>query len=245
MSTTIGAVSFDFGETLATLDEQALSRKLLRHGVHVDSLRILKALPVAWERYQRPVRHNASEDGADHHPWRPFMLELLRSAGATHPERHRDLVEWLFEDQRTANLWRKPILGMIELVRELNAREVPVCVLSNSEGFLVNLIDELGWTAHLPLVIDSGCVGMAKPERAIFELCARTLKVALPELLHVGDSLRADVHGARDAGAKALWFTTPPAYPVRAPAPASDVLVSTNATEARAAIFGALGLEHH
>jgi len=236
------AVSFDFGETLATLDERCLCEKLAGLGVAVQGDRILAALASAWDTYQKPAQTGSADTGGGLHPWKPLMAALLAQSGTSHPERHGELVDWLFEDQRRTNLWRKPIPGMIELVRELRARAVPVAILSNSEGYLVELIEQLGWTRDLTIVIDSGCVGTAKPDPAIFRRTADALGVPLDAMLHVGDSLRADVHGARNAGARALWFTTPPAHPVRRPPPAPDVLVCTNANEARDAIWTALAL---
>jgi len=239
---TIRAVTWDFGETLATLDAACLARKLACRGAHVDEARVLEALPSAWETYQRPHTGTGAA-GQGRHPWKPFMAALLALSGAEPASEHEALVDFLFEDQRRENLWRKPIPGMIELVRELASEGIPMGVLSNSEGRLVELVAELGWTADLPLVVDSGKVGVEKPDPAIFALVAAALGVRPEETIHVGDSLRADVGGALGAGARALWFTTAPAYPVRLPPPDRRVLVATNAGEARAALRGALGLE--
>jgi putative hydrolase of the HAD superfamily len=156
--------------------------------------------------------------------------------------RHGEFVEELFADQPRSNLWRTPIPGMIELVRELNALGVPVSVLSNSEGRLAELVDELDWSRDLAIVIDSGRVGIAKPDPAIFRLAADALGVPVERVLHVGDSLRADVEGALGAGASAIWFTSPPAYP---PAPRRGpvgVPVCRDASETRDAILRALDL---
>ena len=241
-SVRIRAVTWDFGETLATLDAACLARKLARRGAHVDEARVIEALPAAWETYQRPHAGRGVE-GQGSHPWKPLMAAVLALSGAT-PAREREaLVDFLFEDQCRENLWRKPIAGMIELVRELALEGVPMAVLSNSEGRLVELVAELGWTADLPIVVDSGKVGVEKPDPAIFALAAESLGVRPEETIHVGDSLRADVGGALDAGARALWFATPPAYPVPRPPPDRRVLVATNAGEARAALRGVLGLE--
>ena len=238
---TIRAITWDFGETLTTLDASCLARKLASRGAHVDEARVLEALPAAWETYQRS-HAGVGAAGQGSHPWKPLMAALLALSGATPASEHDALVDFLFEDQRRENLWRKPIAGMIELVRELAAEGVPMCVLSNSEGRLVELVAELGWSRDLPLVIDSGKVGVEKPDPAIFELAAQSLGVRPDETIHVGDSLRADVGGALGVGARALWFTPPPAYPERRPAPAPGVLVATSAFEAGRALRGVLGI---
>jgi putative hydrolase of the HAD superfamily len=223
----IRALSLDFGETLTTLDADLLVEKLARRSVHATAHALERALPAAWQIYQTP------DARAGHHPWKPFMTRLLELAGCAFDA---GLVDHLFEDQQRQNLWRRPLPGMIELVREARAAGIPVAVVSNSEGFLHELVAELGWTADLPIVFDSGRVGVAKPEPAIFRLAAERLGVPLCELVHVGDSLRADVHGALGAGARPVWFTCPPSWPSPPTDPPAGVPVCASAEELRAVL---------
>ena len=57
---------------------------------------------------------------------------------------------------------------MIELVRRLNQRGTPVGIISNSEGHLAELVDELGWANDFRVVVDSGRLGIDKPDPADF-----------------------------------------------------------------------------
>jgi putative hydrolase of the HAD superfamily len=223
----IRALSLDFGETLTTLDADLLVEKLARRGVQATAVSLERALPAAWQIYQTPAA------SAGHHPWKPFMTRLLELAGCSFGAA---LVEDLFEDQQRQNLWRRPLPGMSELVRDAHAAGVPVAVVSNSEGFLLELVAELGWTDDLPIVFDSGKLGVAKPEPEIFRLAAERLGVALTDLVHVGDSLRADVHGALGAGARPIWFTCPPSWPTPPTDPPAGVTVCSSAAELRAAL---------
>jgi putative hydrolase of the HAD superfamily len=95
---------------------------------------------------------------------------------------------------------------MIELVRALRGRGVPVGVVSNSEGRLAELIAEIGWGEEFLCVADSGKLGIEKPDPAIFHLAAEALGVAAAAVIHVGDSFGADVRGALGAGLQAVWF---------------------------------------
>jgi putative hydrolase of the HAD superfamily len=81
-----------------------------------------------------------------------------------------------------------------------------VGIISNSEGHLAELVEELGYRAIFPVIIDSGRVGVDKPDPRIFELAAQALAVPLAEIVHVGDAWEADVMGARAAGARAIWY---------------------------------------
>ena len=54
-------------------------------------------------------------------------------------------------------------------------------------------------------VVSAAMAGVAKPESAIFEMAVAAGGASAAETLHVGDHPLHDVHGARDAGLKALW----------------------------------------
>lgn len=194
------AVTFDFGQTLAELDTAMLASRLAERGHSVAASALEDARPAMWRRYNEAIRA-----GLGGHPWVLLMATLLRSAGV---EEHavEPLSEWLFTEQPRRNLWRRPIAGMIERVRSLRARGIPVGVISNSEGRLAGLIAEMGWSHDFDVVADSGALGMEKPDRAIFDWTAEALGVPLAEVVHVGDSWAADYLGARAAGMRAVLF---------------------------------------
>lgn len=193
------AVTFDFGQTLAELDSVMLARRLRERGVEVDPARIDDATHAGWSAYNRGVRA-----GLGGHPWRVLMDALLERAGVI--EGRAEHVEWLWTEQPKVNLWRRPIAGMIEVVRDLRAEGVPVGVISNSEGRLAELVEEMGWTSDLPVVADSGRLGIEKPSPAIFHWTAERLGVPAFECVHVGDAWAADFVGALDAGMRAVLF---------------------------------------
>lgn len=199
------AVSFDFGQTLASMDPAMLARRLGEIGVAAEAARLEAALPGAWAAYDAAVR--AGHGG---HPWKLLMATLLAAAGIAEEARVR-AVDWLWDEQPKQNLWRRPVPGMIELCRDLTRAGVPVGVLSNSEGRLAELIAEMRWSADLPLVADSGRIGIEKPDPAIFGWLAERLGVEASRIVHVGDSLGADVQGALRAGWRAVWFSVPSA----------------------------------
>jgi HAD superfamily hydrolase (TIGR01662 family) len=197
--TSIQAVTFDFGQTLAEMDTDMLARRLLERGVVCDSSALASATSAGWHAYNRAVR-----EGYGGHPWKILMHALLETAGIH--SRRDELVDWLWNEQPRANLWRKPIAGMIELVRELNDGGVPVAVVSNSEGRLAELIDEMGWSHDLRIVADSGRLGIEKPDAKIFQWASDQLGVSLERCVHVGDAWSADFVGALNAGMHAVLF---------------------------------------
>ncbi len=194
------AVTFDAGQTLVELDTAMLAARLAERGVQVGADALVAAQPAAWRRYDEIVKQGGHET-----PWQVFMASLLAGAGVAE-DATPALAAWLWDEQPRRNLWRRPIAGMFELAAELAARGIPVGILSNSEGRLAELIDEIGWRAPFTVIVDSGRVGVAKPDRAIFDHAARALGVAPAEVVHIGDSRSADIDGARAAGMRAIWF---------------------------------------
>jgi len=191
------AVTFDAGQTLVELDAVMLARRLGERGVAVRAEAIDAGAGTAWARYDAQVGKVANA-------WKVLMDALLEGAGVG--AGRGELVDWLWAEQPRANLWRRPVAGMIELVDELRAAGVGVGVLSNSEGALEALFDEIGWHGRFDAVIDSGRVGIEKPDPRIFAIAARALGVAEASLIHIGDSGPADIEGALGVDARAVWF---------------------------------------
>jgi putative hydrolase of the HAD superfamily len=62
------------------------------------------------------------------------------------------------------------------------------------------LFAELGVSPHIDLLLDSGKVGVEKPDPRIFQKALDTFGVGPERALHLGDSIATDVLGARAAG---------------------------------------------
>lgn len=218
-------VTFDAGQTVIDLDLEFLARRLAEREVAVPVAALAAATPAAWRRYDELV------DPAGGHPWRELMTTLLRGASVA----ERDigpLVDWLWDEQPRANLWRSQVPGMVALVRELAARGVAVAVLSNSEGKLAELLAEIGIADAFAAVIDSGRVGIEKPDRRIFDHALEVLGAREPGI-HIGDSWPADIAGALGAGWRAIWFG-------RRATPVGDprVAIARDAADVRAVLAG-------
>lgn len=203
----VRAVSFDFGQTLATLDETLLREKVARlaPGVALGAEAVAAGTRAGWAVYDRAVR-----SGEGGHPWKRFMETLLDVAGLSDDATRAAVVDALWDDQPRVNLWRRPIAPMIALCRELRDAGVPIGVLSNSEGRLRELMDEMDLTSTFSAIGDSGRIGVEKPDPRIFGWMAGALGVAPAEVVHVGDVRGADVDGALSAGLAAIWYEGDP-----------------------------------
>lgn len=69
------------------------------------------------------------------------------------------------------------------------------------------VLGEAGFVPHLRSIVISEEIGIRKPRPEIFEAAAAGLGLEPREILHVGDSLAADVAGASAFGMKTVWLT--------------------------------------
>jgi HAD superfamily hydrolase (TIGR01662 family) len=235
------AVSFDFGQTIAGIDNDLLMQKLERLGVSSAAGDLESASRIAWGAYDAAVRA-----GIAGHPWKLFMRTFLENGLVPRPsaDEIERAVDALWDDQPKVNLWRRALPDMIELVKELRSAGIPHAILSNSEGRLLELIAEMGIADLFPIVGDSGRLGLEKPDPRMFHWAAEKLGVDISELIHVGDSLGADVEGAERAGAHGIWFRAAAlGMTVGDVSVAKPPLIATTAASLRAHLvsFGLLG----
>jgi putative hydrolase of the HAD superfamily len=228
-------VTFDVGQTLLELDLSMLARRLAERGHEVPRVRLEVALGPAWRAYDDHVGQ-----GGVGHPWKVLLAHLLEGAGVS-AEATPALVDWLFVEQQTQNLWRHAVPGMIELARELCNAGVPIAILSNSEGRLEELMTELGHAHLFRAIVDSGRLGIEKPDPRIFAWTAGRLALPLDRVVHIGDSHSADVAGALGAGMRAIWFRGTADAPHRkladvAPLDEERARVCSDAAEVRATL---------
>jgi putative hydrolase of the HAD superfamily len=137
-------------------------------------------------------------DGFD---WSAYRRALLRAAGVG-PDRIEAAQQALGLELSgpARSVWTRILPGACEGLDRLAASGLPFGVVSNSDGTIEESLRRLG----LELVIDSGAVGVAKPDPAIFRLALDRLGVAAADTLYVGDVPSVDVVGARNAGVRPL-----------------------------------------
>lgn len=89
----------------------------------------------------------------------------------------------------------------------LAARGIRVGIITNGElDFQTDKLTAVALAERMEHVIASGDVGVAKPDRRIFELAVRRFGVAPDRAAYVGDRLQTDAIGARDAGLLGIWL---------------------------------------
>ena len=92
--------------------------------------------------------------------------------------------------------------GVLAALRERGAR---LAVVSNWDVSLHDVLERTGLRPLVDAVVISAEFGAAKPDPAIFRAALERVEATASEALHVGDSLVADVEGARAAGVEAVF----------------------------------------
>jgi putative hydrolase of the HAD superfamily len=202
----IRLLSLDAGNTIVFLDHDLCARIIVEELANgcvdrrVSGTEIERAEGIAKVRLDRKQLLPPLPDNDITPAWSAFMATLVQIATEVDDAHAAECTRALWAEHRMFNLWRKVPDGLVDAVGELRARGVPVVVVSNSEGRLDELFDNLGLTGVFDQVIDSHHVGVEKPDPRIFRLVLDRFGVAPPAALHVGDTFATDVVGARAAG---------------------------------------------
>ena len=102
--------------------------------------------------------------------------------------------------------------GSVPMLKELHKRGFITGVITNGPSILQQTkMEQSGLMPYCDIVVVSGDLPFAKPDRRIFEYTAEKLGLKTSECLYVGDHPVNDIAGAKLAGMQALrmnwgWF---------------------------------------
>ncbi len=128
-----------------------------------------------------------------------YLEALFRFSGVP-AERMREVRDCLYELHRERHLWCSVRERTHEALARLRAAGIRLGIVSNSDGRVEQALTVAGLRDYFDVVIDSGLVGVEKPDPAIFRAALDALGIAAEEALYVGDMYEVDVVGARAAG---------------------------------------------
>lgn len=208
--------------------EEVYARVFAQDGARFTPDRLRDALTATWIEIQRE-KPGDRYGGTRGEPafWRDFLgrVRRLLDGGAVTD----DAFAQLGRHFRRPEAWRV-FPDVVPALAELAATGRVLAVVSNWDSFLPELLEARGLTPHFRTVSVSAIEETGKPDAEIFlRTCAR-LGVAPAEALHVGDSLREDFHGARDAGLAAVLLDREDRHPdvpdrIRSLSEISEVLI--------------------
>ena len=204
------AVTFDFWGTLfADIDDAPHVRTAIR----VDAF--TEATGLSRENVEA-AHNNAGRAFMKHHiekqetltPRHAFDM-MCEACNVTFSD---DDANAMIETFATAILHAPPkvIPEAVEAVRE-TAERAPIAIISDagmSPGSSLRvLLDNEDILDVFTVTVFSNEVGVAKPQRPMFETAAEGLGVGIHELLHIGDLEPTDIDGAIGVGSQAALFT--------------------------------------
>lgn len=207
-------VCLDAGFTLLaprrTLAE-ALAGVLDQRGHVVTTEEVHRAWKVAdrwfWQEYARPDNDTWTRDELIEQAWRDYHGVMLGELGFR--DRSHDFLDAILSSQFAADSWEL-YPDVIPALAELRALDgVQVAVVSDWGSNLHGILTGLGLDPYLDFVLASGAVGVAKPDPAFYRIALDRAGVLPADAVMVGDSLRADVQGARAAGMAGLLLRRP------------------------------------
>lgn len=203
------ALFFDAGNTLLTMDYRYLAARLEgRPGTPAERAPVD---PVALGRAEVAARPDLSrflagdrstESGLVRETYLRLILSRLGWPDtALTGEALADLVDWLSRVDVADRVWSQVDAHTPALLETLRARGLALAVVSNSDGEIDRRLEEAGLRRYFDAVVDSGRLGIEKPNPGIFHAAAAEVGAPIERCLHVGDIYHVDVVGAVAAGA--------------------------------------------
>jgi putative hydrolase of the HAD superfamily len=202
LTTGVEFLCLDAGNVVIFLDHARLARVVTGCGFAVDAAQLIASEGFA----KRAAEHGNVADvpfayaalpGA--RPWALNMATLLRDAGVPGPELS-SVLDAVWREHAALNLWNQVPEGLAEALSAYRAQGGKTALISNSEGMLEQLFAPMPVRAQLDLLLDSGVVGIEKPDARIFEMALAHFGVRPDQALHLGDTFLTDILGARAAG---------------------------------------------
>jgi HAD superfamily hydrolase (TIGR01509 family) len=194
------AVLFDAGNTLLFLDYArmaagvgtALGLPLSEQGLATHASEAARAMECAGTDQERATAY----------------LEALFLLGGVPAGRLGEVRTCLARMHEERHLWSSVPESTRSALARLKAAGLLLGVVSNSEGRVEQALEAAGLRGYFDVVVDSGLIGIEKPDPRIFQAALQALRVAPEEALYVGDLYEVDVVGARSAGIEAVLVST-------------------------------------
>ena len=212
----IRAVFFDFYGTLADWPstEDLQQAAAAAEGVAIERAAVASAYRTAnayldEENAKGHVRDRTQEERDA--VFAEYERRLLAAAGA--PDVGLDAAFRVWQRVRSAPEELTLLPGAKAALAELSAQGFTLGVISNMGLELNGLLERLGVGEYLPVRSCTGSAGVSKPHPRIFQDALAQAGVRPAEAVHVGDSIAADVEGARGAGITPVFVQRAPGPP--------------------------------
>ncbi len=212
------------------MDYGAIAAELARHGVRVTADAVQRAEWRARVQLDDHVfaRAAAAESTESQSAATRYMAYVLDGLGVADRETVEKVAAWRRTFNRPVGLWTAHDPQALEAIALVRRSGLRAAAISNSNGSVRSVLDAVGVAAHLDFVLDSGEVGVEKPDRRIFELALSRARVAPDEAAYIGDFYTIDARGAGAAGLRPVLLDPGGFWGARDCAMAPDLLSAVN-----------------
>lgn len=196
----IKAVLIDVDDTLIDFE------KCARYGIYKSAEELGLSLPVntfeifkdindeLWRRFEKGELDRQTV--LDSRWNKVFAITGTRCEGS--------LFEEYFIDHLEASHFH--VRGALPLLRYLSEKYY-LCIASNAPRALqLNRLENAGMLSYFNDIFLSGAIGLNKPTPEYFAYCLDNMNLKPEEVCMLGDSLTADIGGAKKSGLMTIWF---------------------------------------
>ncbi len=178
-----------------------------RYGIDTDAAAVQRAFRQTWGQIHTHAQDDPVRYGVGEPDGRRFWHALVHATFTqiALPNDFDAFFEELYQLFAQPTVYRlyPEVLTVLQRLRE---QQYIVGVISNWDIRLEGILAGLGLMPYFDHVSISAVVGWEKPHREIFQHATDAIGVAPQRALHIGDSLREDIHGADHAGLQPLWL---------------------------------------
>lgn len=210
----IRAITLDLDDTLWPIGptivhaETQLQQWLAQHAPQAGALVSDRALA---QRLRQQVQQAHPERLHDLSFLRLEAIRALLSHASADPALAEPAFEVFFAARQQVQLYDDALAALTHL-----AQRFPLVALSNGNAD----VHRVGLGAYFSASVSAREVGVAKPDRRIFEAGAQAAGVAPHDVLHIGDDAHLDAVGGMAAGMQVVWLNRAAApWPTGQPRP--------------------------
>ena len=168
-------------------------------GLQLDSNELDRAFIRAWNAMPPREAIDGPRENDDKDWWREVVDLVLNEVAPSLNELDRDnFFEIAYEHFAEAGVWEL-YPEVIEILENLSPR-FPLAVISNFDGRLRMILEQLGVLKFFPHVFVSSELGADKPDPEIFRRALNSIQLPPNEVVHVGDDPERDWKAASAAG---------------------------------------------
>ena len=168
-------------------------------GLKLDAAQLDRAFAKAWNSMPKRAPIDGPRKNDDKDWWRTLVDLVLDQVAPSLSELDRDnFFEIAYEHFAEAGVWKlyPEVLDVLEKLQP----QFQLAVISNFDGRLRMILEQLGISKFFSQVFLSSEIGADKPDPEIFRRALRVVDLPSDQVLHVGDDPERDWKAATAAG---------------------------------------------